>query len=368
MTQSACLRILIVGWLCLASAPQSAAQSAPEAIEDAIAIVAKITHPDPHTQDELRAMAAFNMVRDRVKVVNDLSGAAMQGIPFDLWNAFTSCGTIKERAEALQKVRERGWDLARASWLLQAGACDENSSLMQEILTRAGVNNVKVFRSGSPHAFPVLGLAPDADPDIPWTWGPNAFVPDTWNGKFFKIAIDPEKIWEDQTYFDGGRNFVSLNAYTTTRELLIQMVDKGVDFIKKNCDPYRTAMTKFMRIPAEVRVRMAFQPPKVDDVCGNVSAWAGNTWYSDGGRAIYDVKFAGNVLAITWTYDSQPEGEFYDCKMSGAAVEIADCKFKQLSVSGTVRLIFKKEDFGDRVTAIFSSGADTWEAGFFRER
>jgi hypothetical protein len=156
------------------------AQSAPEKIEDAIAIVAKITDPDPHKQDELRARAAFNMVRDRIKIINDVGGAILQTMPVDVWNYFSSCGNIKARTEALDIARAKGWDIARASWIVRAGACDENSSLMKEILTRAGVANVTILRSGSPHAFPVVGLAADADPDIPWTWGPNAIVPDTW--------------------------------------------------------------------------------------------------------------------------------------------------------------------------------------------
>jgi hypothetical protein len=259
-----CMVSLALAWV---SGNPAYAQSAPEKIEDAIAIVAKITDPDPHKQDELRTRAAFNMVTDRIKIINDVSGAVLQTIPVDFWNFFSSCGNIKARTEALDIARAKGWDIARASWIVRAGACDENASVMTEILTRAGVKNITILRSGSPHAFPVVGLAPDADPDIPWTWGPNAIVPDTWNGKFHPMPLDVEKIWEDSLYFNGGENFVLAYGRTTTRELLKQMAERGADYIKQRCDVYRPAMMKFMLIPEKYRNRMALKPPKLEDVC-----------------------------------------------------------------------------------------------------
>jgi hypothetical protein len=74
------------------------------------------------------------------------------------------------------------------------------------------------------------------------------------------------------------------------------------------------------------------------------------------------------VLSISWTYDGQPEGEFYDCKVSGAAQEIADCKLKQAGLSGTAHLTYKREEHGDRISGTISAGADSWDVSIFRDR
>ena len=347
-------------------APASA-QSAPENIEDAVAIVAKITDPDPGKQDALKAQAAYNMVTDRIKIINDASGHLFQRLPVDFWNYFSSCGNIKARTQTLDIARAKGWDIARASWIVRAGACDENASLMTEILKRGGVKNITILRSPSPHAFPVVGLAPDADPDIPWTWGPNAVVPDSWSRKLYPTPLDLDKIWEDSLYFNGGENFVAAYAHTTTRELLSQMVKRGDDYIKQHCDVYRPAMVKFMRIPEKYRLKMTLKPPKVEDVCP-LTGWAGDTWYGDGGRAKYNVTLAGGVLAIAWTYDDQPEGEFYDCKISGAQQDVADCKVKQSGLSGTVHIAYKHEEHGDRISGKIFDGTAYWDVDIFRDR
>jgi hypothetical protein len=204
--------------MALAANGVARAQPAPETIEDAIAQVAAIKDPDPYKQDRLKANAAFKMVTNRILIINDISGTMLQTIPADIWNDFTSCGRTKARAEALAVAREKGWDLARASWNLKAGACDENVSLMQEILTRAGVKNVVILRSNSPHAFPVVGLAPDADPDIPWTWGEHAFVPDTWVKTNYPPPLDVDKIWNKSLYFGGGEISFSLEKRVSRRE------------------------------------------------------------------------------------------------------------------------------------------------------
>lgn len=343
------------------------AQKAPENIDDAIAIVAKITDPDPARQDELKARAAFNMVTDRIKILNDTSGWVFQRIPVDFWNYFTSCSNIKARAEALDIARAKGWDIARASWIVKAGACDENASLMTELLKRGGVKNITILRSPSPHAFPVVGLAPDADPDIPWTWGPNAFLPDSWSRTFYGRPLDLDKIWEDSLYFNGGDYFVAPYAHTTTRELLSQMVKKGDDYIRQHCDVYRPAMEKFMKIPQKYLDRMSLKPPKVEDVCP-LTGWAGDTWYSDGGRARYKVTFEGGALALTWTYDDQPEGEYYDCKVTGPSQDVADCQWKQSGMSGTVHLTYQALPNGDRIAGKAFDGTDYWDVDIFRDR
>lgn len=354
------LTMLSVSRVCLA-------QPAPESLEDAIAQVAAIKDPDPYKQDRLKAESAFKMVTDRIKIINDISGTALQTLPVDVWNYFTSCSNIKARAEALEVARAKGWDLARASWLLRAGACDENSSLMKEILTRAGVKNVVILRSSSPHAFPVVGLAPDADPDIPWTWGERAFVPDTWSRKLYPPPLDIEAIWNSSLYFNSGDNYVSPGAHTTTRELLASMAKKGPDFIKQHCNEYRPAMGKFMRIPEKYRLKMNLKPPPVEDVCP-VADWAGTTWYGFRGRSLYDISLKDNALAVRWVTDGAPEGEYYDCNLTGAMLEIADCKWKQVGLpGGTAHLVFTKEAHGDRISGQTFDGEEHWPVDIWRD-
>jgi hypothetical protein len=366
------MRRLIVSWTCgLAlcawqSPPVAWAQAAPDTIEEAIARIAAIKDPDPFKQDELKARAAYQMVTDRIKITNDISGSVLQTIPVDFWNYFSSCSNIKSRAQALDIARAKGWDIARASWMVKAGACDENASLMQELLTRGGVKNVVVMRSDSPHAFPVIGLAPDADPDIPWTWGPHAFVADSWSRTLYPPPLAVDKIWNDGLYFGSGSHFVAPGPHTTTRELLRDMVKKGDDFIKQHCDAYRPAIAKFMLIPAQYRAKMAFKPTSADDLCP-LAAWAGDKWTGFKGRSRYDIRLAGNVLAIKWTTDAKPEGEYYDCKLSGQASEVADCKWRQEGIGGTVHLVFKKEAAGDRISGKAFDGKTYWDVDIFRE-
>jgi len=68
---------------------------------------------------------------------------------------------------------------------------------------------------------------------------------------------------------------------------------------------------------------MSLKPTAAEDLCP-MTNWAGNTWTGYRGRSRYDIRLADNVHAISWTTDSKPDGEYYDCKLSGAALEIAD--------------------------------------------
>lgn len=352
----------------LASAGTVAEAAAPDTIEGAAAAIAAIADADRHKRDEKRARRAYDMVRERIMIINDVSGAVLQRVPVDVWNAFTSCGRVKTRAEALDAARAKGEDIARASWKVQAGACDENASLMQFLLGNGRVGDMKIMRSGSPHAFPVLNAAADADPDIPWTWGEHWIVPDTWAGKWLKGG-DELKIWRDSLYFAGGANYVHAYARTTTREILGHMVEKGVDFIKAHCKDYKPLMKKFNRIPAAVRAEMTLKPPDVEEVCPSAQ-WAGDTWRSDGGRAKYVIEFdSASITKFAWTYDEEPQGQFVDCKLSGERGEIADCT--KVLASGqryAAHLVYAREAHGDRISGKEFDGTDYWPIEIFRDR
>ncbi|MEK7865742.1 MAG: hypothetical protein AAB434_03605 [Planctomycetota bacterium] len=235
----------------------------PETIEDAIAQVKAITDTDPSLQTRLRAEAAQRIVANRVKVLNDLSGTTLQSIPVDLWN--WSEGTIKDRAEVIEKARKMNWDMARVAWILKGGMCDEHASLVVEILRKSGENAV-VLRSPR-HAFPVVGMAADADPDIPWTWGDKALVPDSWKGE----TLGPEEVWSEALFFDGGESHVYSGAKDalTTREWLRHYNERGLDLIQQHRAEYEKLLAKWHRIPAAIRYRLAFKPiedlPPVED-------------------------------------------------------------------------------------------------------
>jgi hypothetical protein len=98
------------------------------------------------------------------------------------------------------------------------------------------------------------------------------------------------------------------------------------------------------------------------------AAWAGNGWTGFRGRSHYKITFTGDALTITWTTDGKPEGEFYDCKLSGPILEIADCKWRQTGIpGGTVHLVFAKEAAGDRISGKAFDGKTYWDVDIFRE-
>jgi hypothetical protein len=109
--------------------------------------------------------------------------------------------------------------------------------------------------------------------------------------------------------------------------------------------------------------------PRIAGGGGSATNWAGNTWTGYRGRSRYDIRLADNALAITWTTDSKPDGEYYDCKLSGPTLEVADCKWKQVGTAGgTVHLAFKKEAAGDRISGKAFDGKDYWDIDIFRDR
>ncbi len=229
-----------------------------QTLEQAIAVVASIKDPDPLKQDRLRAKKAVELVTARVKVVNDFWGTVFQTLPIDVWNKFSG-GSIKTRAQVLDYFRGQPGDLAKVAWILKAGQCDEHASLMQEILRGAGVRNVINLRSDSPHVFPVVDLAPGYDADIPWTWGKDAFVPDSWTGEI----VDGSKVWDGSHYFNGGKCHVDsgLKPGNTTREKLALMIARGPAFLNAHRDTYDSLVRQYMTIPKEIRDTLPLKLP-----------------------------------------------------------------------------------------------------------
>ena len=275
MTKRLCALGLVVLLVPLASARAAD----PDTLEAAVAQVKAVTDPDPAKQDRKRAEAALTIVQARVKVLNDVSGTFLQTIPIDVWNQAFGGSTILDRAKVMDEARKKGWDLARVAWIIQGGQCDEHASLMKHILNGAGVRNVTILRSNSPHAFPVVGLAAGADPDIPWTWGKDAFIADSWYGGI----VAPTESWDQKIYFDSGKAFVAPGAAMSTREKLQKMAERGEAYIKEHCDVYEPLMVKYKQIPESVRAGLSFKPPlDACTVCEDLSgSWSGQLSVTD---------------------------------------------------------------------------------------
>lgn len=260
---------LFIGLMTLGFGVFNVCGQEPNTIEEAIEKIKAITDPDPFRQDRLRAEEAKRIVSKRVKVLNDVSGTLLQTMPVDVWNWLTEDGNLKTRGQVLDAARAKGWDLAKVAWLIEGGQCDEHASLMQRILQGAGVQNVKIFISDHPHAFPVVNAAPDAEADIPWTWGPNAFVPDSWANETWN-AVDT---WHRKIYFNNGESFVGGTEKKTkdrpaagkTARQLLQEFGERRELAERNCDQYGKLLRSYFKIPIRYRKTMshkAYRPPE----------------------------------------------------------------------------------------------------------
>jgi hypothetical protein len=118
-----------------------------------------------------------------------------------------------------------------------------------------------------------VNLPPGADPDIPWTWGKDAFIADSWQGGI----VSPLESWETKIYFNSGKAFVAPGAALSTREKLQKMAERGEAYIKQHCDVYEPLMVKFKQIPPEMRDSMSFRPPlDACTACEEIAgAWTG---------------------------------------------------------------------------------------------
>jgi len=98
------------------------------------------------------------------------------------------------------------------------------------------------------------------------------------------------------------------------------------------------------------------------------TAWAGDSWYGDKGRSQYSIRLDDTGLNIKWTTDGQSDGEYYECKLEGAAGEIANCKWRQAGIAGgTVHLVYTTVAVGDRISGKAFDGQDSWDVDIFRE-
>ncbi len=162
-------------------------------IQQAIQQVNSITDPNPIRQNELRAEEAKKIIMGRVRTTNP--------------DGQEETPEFKALNDEIDALRDRkgvsGEDLINWTWEKRAGRCDEQVNLMKKILEASGVK-VTVATSTKNHTFLIVNLAPNAELDIPWTWGENAIAPDSWLGKTLK----PEDSWRATRHFDYGEGFV----------------------------------------------------------------------------------------------------------------------------------------------------------------
>lgn len=122
--------------------------------------------------------------------------------------------------------------LAGLAWDNKVGNCAESAAVSYTILKNAGIP-VKIFTSsaGGGHEFAVIGLAPNADPNDPSTWGKDARVVDGWIGH----SLTPSDARDNRWVFNGktgGKMVVTdqTNGYDNPKaaEFLAELGNRGI--------------------------------------------------------------------------------------------------------------------------------------------
>jgi hypothetical protein len=185
------------------------------------------------TQEAIdRAKLANDMINARISTFNNGTGVVTHYVP--------GIDGTKHRA-AVDLLRgdgapteANGEQFVNWAWSLRTGACEEHSNIMASLLRKSTKLPVKILKSSAGHSFVVVGMAPGADPDRPWTWGKEAFVADSWLGK----VMTPQEAWGEKYIFQNGA------AHTFD-----QSVSKSPE-IRKWADTFRA------KGPAYVKARM----------------------------------------------------------------------------------------------------------------
>ena len=223
-----------------------------DTIDQAIQKVKSIYGPDPATQNQLRAEAAKQIIMDRIRTTNPDN------------KLDPNLEKIDDELEKLRNSNIGGAELVKWTWDNRAGRCDEQLNVLKKILDASGVP-YRAATSTLNHTFLVVNLAPDADLDNPWTWGPNAVAPDPWA----KTTYSPMQAWESKYYFSEGEGFVGdAQDPFSTRQLIEKLQSlKNPNAIDINCKAnmrkpldYRKAINDYFKIPLEYRKRFNFRP------------------------------------------------------------------------------------------------------------
>ena len=100
-------------------------------------------------------------------------------------------GVDNPKEKDLDDFRAKGmleyYEIGQWVWESQYGQCEECACLAYLILKMTDVSgNYRILTTTAGnrgHAFVVLGMQDGADPNDPYTWGPNAYIIDGWTGK-----------------------------------------------------------------------------------------------------------------------------------------------------------------------------------------
>jgi hypothetical protein len=319
----------------------AAGRQAPENFEDAVDIVKQVQRRDPIQSSRAKAEVARDMATDRIVALNSAGNVVLQTVvPFSVtgrtYNSpIVSPRELVYRREELNKRGELyGTALAQAAWEIQAGYCEEHAATMAALLSPSGIG-ATIVRTDAPHAFPVVNMLPGADPDNPWTWGKDAFVPDSWIG----ATLTPEQAWESSMHFNFGKDHASggkvdkkKGVVGTDRARLELLVKTGRKAIEANCTEYKRLLKRYMLIPQKYRDILALNPPA--DICSDKDAWkniAGRWRHPNGSELLVEEQngaFSGKYVKIgpKWRVVGLPDNAicFLDAKLKpnqGAALE-----------------------------------------------
>ena len=95
----------------------------------------------------------------------------------------------KER-NSLRAIPGREYEsIAKWSWFLGYGNCAENAVIVYYIFKTAGIPARTFECAGGGHAYTAIGLADGFDPTDLTTWGPDAYIADSWLGR----TVTPEQ-------------------------------------------------------------------------------------------------------------------------------------------------------------------------------
>jgi hypothetical protein len=244
----------IVLAMCIAGAGTCFA-APPNTVEEAARIVAAVTDPDPIKQTQKRAEKAREILEYRIGAIDVHE---KNHIPPRSGLTGSDQETLHALSEQIWAEKDKdGGDSASLAWKLQMGTCTEHSELMVKILKGAGEKAVTKLDSTANHTFVVVNMLPDADHDIPSTWGPDAQISDSWLRK----TLNSRTIWTEERAFNAGKEFCSSGGSRTpeggpgartTRQMLNTMLSKGPDYVYRS-DIWPKYAERMNRVPVDMR-------------------------------------------------------------------------------------------------------------------
>ncbi|MCC6992996.1 MAG: hypothetical protein IT370_00065 [Deltaproteobacteria bacterium] len=179
--------VLLLGALLLLVAPRRALAGDPESLDDVVAEVRRMKAAGASNRE--LAQYVVGVADRRITNGNSMEGGFARSWGFvrrdstmdDMWENFD------RNRERIEVIPGRAYEsYARWAWGNRYGHCAENSALTYFIFKSAGIPARMLERPG--HAFTAIGVVESADSGDLSTWGPDAWMVDSWTG----IAVRAE--------------------------------------------------------------------------------------------------------------------------------------------------------------------------------